>query len=174
MITTPKLIFQCNVPLYRGPNDLAPVCGPQQFETTDDLCSFIRTIDWTAPRLITRAPMPIVEFQLGAQFQFQIQDYLFHSDIHWGPRFMLGTAVRNGKILAPMDTHYNPAINKICRDFVWQDINPRAYDAVISPRLAQVWPHIYAQRSVLQRFVDLINSQQIGIQNLLIHAPKTK
>lgn len=166
MIIQPKFIFESFIHPCPVTYDGVVVNGPRTFDTANDMLSFLQTINWTAPYDLMRHPSEIAQFRLGTRLEFNLENYSVQSDIQWGAWFLVGLAVQNGKILTPTDIDYDPKTRTTTRDFAWQDVNLGAFDAVISPRLDQVWPRVNPQRSVLQRFLTFARFQQFQIQNI--------
>ena len=165
MVIEPKFVFECKV-AYLPYEQRVIMPNGGIFDTAQELCSFIEKIDWTAPRYLSRRPVGIMDFRLGTQFQFQMGAHAAASNVQWGPRFLVGTAVRDGMVLAPADMEYNPETEMIGRGYAWQSVDLSEYDAVISPKMAQVWPAVNPQRSVLQRFLDFAATQRFEIHDL--------
>lgn len=166
MIIKPKFIYECDNPVSFDLNFRKEAyTGQHRFDDAQQLIEFLLNINWLATRLLSRQPVGLVNYRLGACLEFEIGGYQNQSTIQWGPHFLVGTTVQNGKVFTPTDDLMETIPEyKIARTYAWCDVDLTPYDAVISPSLMQIWPTVHPGRNVLKRFIENVTVQQFIVQ----------
>ena len=139
------------------------------FRTPHTLKTFLESWNYMQPSPSGEMSEVLPEFRLGTRLRFNLDDYLCRSDILWGPRFIIGRAMRmDGKRLfvdAPMTKIGAFGLANSSRE--WREIpfHHGMADAVIDlTNMRQLWPKCEFSRSELARFMTRVARQRYIIR----------
>lgn len=132
----------------------------KEFYSSDELKNFLHSFDFMQSHAISNVPTGLPEFQLGCCFGVHVNGDFCKSNIKWGPRFIVGSEVREdekGRIFVkvPMDKKETSDVSSVVyREYQEIRFNKNMADAIIDlVSMQQIWPKRKHSKTELVKFL---------------------